>query len=232
LEESRILEGTVISPTGHGISGARIVALPEYADEEVWTTQIPEATTDIDGVFDLSLPAATEYVQLTVFPPGFAITQQRLKWAESEPAIIPVDSENGTVVVAFEDPPLAWSDGSGFPRRLVTLRKPYAIASPYLSIWSRAHGQESIDDLWILPMIEPGAVRACFGGAAIRFLSTASADLPPEIIRDHCVDGTLDAGSELLLTIPSAWVHREYEAQRQSEEEKLGRAVEGDSAVH
>lgn len=196
------LSGLVVSPGGDGVPGAQVVALPEHIGGQRLTASVPKIVTDFEGVFEIDLPARAELVQLTVYPPGFAATQQRiaLRRDETSPVIIPVDNVGGTIVLRYENPPSQWLD-TPFELTLNTvLFSPYAHVPLYLSRWSEgAQRVRATDFEVVFPMVEPGPVRVCFGPEFVALLATAAPVATS--LEDRCFGGDLPPHGELVLEV-------------------------------
>jgi len=82
------LAGTVVDPAGIPVYGAQVFA--SFAGWGQLTSVLPEASTDVSGIFNLSLPAGIGEMALTIFPPGFAARQVVVDPFGREPLVIPV----------------------------------------------------------------------------------------------------------------------------------------------
>ncbi len=199
LEDDAHLQGVVLSATGQGVPGARVVALLSSRTVQTPTPWVPEAHTDLDGVFDLRLPPSASEARLTVYPPGFAVTQTRIELPASDPVIIPVEPLGGTVVVTYEDPPVGLRDSLKANTMLMgrmTLGTQFALMA-----WAQVHGVVSGWDTFVVPMLEPGPYTACLGPANAYLLSGSM--LPPELARRSCASGELAPHGRLDLQIPA-----------------------------
>ena len=211
LKDSRQVEGQVVTASGSGLPGVEILPIPESTTGQPLGFWIPHFHTDFDGVFELDLPTATEGLRLTLFPPGFAMTQIRIDARSDQPVIVPVDSVAGTVVIRYEDPEPDWQDQL---RLHTALFHHHGIPSVFLMRWVSGHGLvgQSPRDAWVIPSLEPGPYRACFGGAITAHLGVGST--PPAPLMDQwCSEpGYLASGGELVLTIPHRVLAAEFDA--------------------
>jgi hypothetical protein len=196
LSQRREVAGLVVGPEGQGLPGVRVIGRLEQ-ERQFLSEEIPEAYTDVDGQFKLRLPPKTEGVQLTVFPPGFAVTQVRVDARRGEPAVIPVRQVGGTVVLSYED----GSEPSRLPRRRrLSLFHEFGVGFlQALDDWARLHGRQPDEPgRFAVPMLEPGPYTACFDVGDLAFLSGRV----PAGAGDRCASGELVPGSELVLTVP------------------------------
>jgi len=195
LQKRTKLSGLVVGPDGSGVPGARVVGLIEQ-EARYLAAIIPEASTDVDGQFTLWLPKSTEGLQLTILPPGFAVTQLRVDVRNPQPLVIPVNLAEGTLVLRYApgDRPLAQQAFDTFLFHDSQL--PY---SNILTDWASANGVAQTDpNTFTVPGLEPGLYTACFG---LDPTVHCSGRLPPSL-RDRCVSGQLGAFGELVLKVP------------------------------
>lgn len=218
VEDALALTGLVVAPNGEGVVGAQVVALPEPVGAKPSFAYIPTGTTDVEGAFEVSVPAHTRFVQLTVFPPGFAVTQQRISLpiaaevSADRPIIVPVESEGGTVTVTFEDLDEDWRPEL---RSRVSLWAPMGIYASQLFRWAGLHAVVAPDDRMVIPMLRPGPYRACFGREASSLMGTPETP-GGELAKQACAEGHLAPGGALELRIP-ALVTTESEGDTSSE---------------
>jgi hypothetical protein len=191
------LAGMVVSPEGQGVPGARVMANLEQ-DQRFLSSVVPETFTDIDGKFDLKLPAATQGVQLTVLPPGFSITQIRVQAGRPEPIVVPVSPVGGTIVVSFTPDP---TKPALVQRLATTLFSEFRVGSPrVLEDWAMAHGVEQGEPgRFVIPMVEPGKYTAC----PDVWLQTFETGRLPGPLAERCASGDLAPFGELLLKLPA-----------------------------
>jgi hypothetical protein len=186
------LTGEVVDPGGNPVFGAQVVAM--FSGLGTLTTALPRASTDVSGVFKLTLPAGVDGVQLTVFPPGFAVRQLYADPHDDAPLVIPVSSEGGTLILRYED--------GGPDRRLpafeTSIVHDFVLASPYLlESWAELNGVAGPDARqFVIPQLEPGRYTACRTAQVGALLAGNPA--PPGI---PCVSGDLPAGGELRLDL-------------------------------
>ncbi len=205
LEEKIYLKGMVLSTARHGIPGAKLYAFPEAASGQPLSATVPQAFTDVSGVFDLTLPATTRAVQVLVLPVGFAATRLRVELPTEETVLITVEQEGGTVAVGYEAPPdeLLMLNSLFDPLKIGTtlLRDGFLGPGLILQEWSKLNQVQQFRGELTVPMLEPGSYTACFGRDLGRLLSRGS-QLPGELMRRRCVSGDLAPFGELYLEIP------------------------------
>ena len=192
------VQAQLLSSEGQPVVGARIFGLVEQ-DSYTLTNAIPEATTDVQGSFSLSIPSKAKGLLLTAMAPGFAMRQFHFDRQELDgQLLLTVDQIGGTVVL---------KEQSGGIEALysVNLFKDRLLAHSYaLSDWAKANGfRRDKDGPLTLPMLEPGRYTAC----AVR-PHHQRIYLDGMIPNDEssCVSGELPAFGELVLTVPSKTV--------------------------
>ncbi len=189
------LSGQVVDPGGNPLFGAQVVAM--FPGLGTLTTALPQTSTDVSGVFSLSLPAGVEGVQLTVFPPGFAVRQLYADARGKEPLVIPVSQDGGTLILRYaQDRP-----DRRLPALETSIVHEFVLASPYiLESWAELNGAPAPEDRqFVIPMLEPGHYTACRTVHVGAFLAGDPA--PPGV---PCASGELPAGGELKLDLPGA----------------------------
>ena len=191
------LSGLVVSPEGQGIPGANVIANLEQTDVFLSST-IPETYTDIDGQFELRLPAGAHDVQLTILPPGFAIVQVRVEAGRPEPLVIPASPIGGTIVLSYARDP---SQPAALQRLSTTLFRDFRVGLPSALLeWAAAHGADESDPgAFVIPMVEPGQYTACFDAWLPTF---ASGRLTARVAKE-CASGVLAPFGELRLRLPT-----------------------------
>lgn len=198
LHREKVLHGQVVNPQGRGVAGAQIIGWFEQGARAI-SSNVPRVTTDVNGVFEMKIPSAVEGVVLTVLPPGFAVTQQRVAVRDPEPVWIPVDVVGGSVVVSGGE------NSEGAPRPLRSssvflfgdrLLSPLIL----LQSWARSHGVASTVGRFVAPMLEPGTYTACVNPGDLSLRTT----FPPPDSASRCATGTLAPYGELTLVLPDA----------------------------
>jgi len=114
--------------------------------------------------------------------------------------IVPVETVGGTVVVSYEDPPVALRDRLKAETVLAsagTLGTTFALMD-----WANLHGAAATWDRLVLPMLEPGPYLACVGSAAVPYLASG-APPPPEVTATFCAGGELAPHGRLELRLPA-----------------------------
>ncbi len=191
LGEAETFVGSIVSTFGP-VPGAAVFAMPLRAGETIAVLQ-PQAQSDANGRFSLSLPPTTDALDLIVAPPGYALSTHRISTVaaqKGETATIPVHRQGGTLVLELA-PGQTLSD----LYRIATLhREGVRLDAATLLRWRNtyspsgyASGSASTDtDPWAtrIPMLAFGTYTVCRRGAD----------------RD-CVSGYLPPGGELILSL-------------------------------
>lgn len=198
LHREKVLQGQVVNPQGRGVPGAQIIGWFEQGARAI-SSNVPRVTTDVNGVFELEIPGAVEGVVLTVLPPGFAVTQQRVAVRDPEPVLISVDVVGGSVVVSGGE------DSEGQPRALrssTVFLFGDRLLSPLILLqsWARSHGTSATLSRFVAPMLEPGTYTACVNPGDLSLRTT----FPPPDASGRCATGTLPPYGELTLVLPDA----------------------------
>lgn len=208
VEQRRVL-GAVLGPDGQGVPGASVLTFP-IANGVRASDRLPTETTDVEGTFELWLPAWSDEVLLTVFPPGFSVTQARVDLESEAPLLIPVDDIGGTLEVTYES---ELDEGSSPKvRRVRTLifAAGSLLDSQALESWARAHGQEQPADGFVVPRLAPGLYVACLEPDAGPFMTGE-----PPAEAERCASGTLPPFGtlELHLAAPARSTSKSTEAR-------------------
>lgn len=194
LRSGSEITGQVLSPSGQPIAGALVVGLIEQPTLSL-TNTVPEATTTVDGVFEMSAPPGAVAAQLTVMAPGFAVRQVRVDLQDISPLVVPMEAVGGSVVLRFDDSPGSFQKILLFRDRLVALWM-------YLDRWAIANGVRSgAPGYRLIPLLEPGPYTACFDLGSVEPLLTGR---PPPPGDDRCVEGVLSPFGLLELELPFA----------------------------
>jgi Carboxypeptidase regulatory-like domain len=191
------LSGLVVGPTGQGVPGASVLGFIEQGDRDL-VLFAPQATTDVGGQFTLGLPADTEGMVLTVFPPGFAVTQVRIDARRAEPLVLPVHPAGGTVVVRFAEDP----ESVPSVRHRIRLSREHLLpGTAILEDWTRLNGHPAGQPgRLVVPMLEPGRYTACVDPAP----SVLRSGRLPAGAGGRCASGELGPYGEIELALPAA----------------------------
>jgi hypothetical protein len=195
LRRKITISGLVVGAGGQGVPGANVESFLEQ-DHGPVTELHPHAVTDVAGQFTLKVPAAARMAQLTVFAPGYAVTQLRLDVRQAEPLIIPLHRAGGTVTVVYE--PSGDPEEPPIVRQLaISLFRDYKVGNPSsLGHWAQVHGMTPEPGSFPIPMLEPGTYTACLGvGDLVRVTGRPPSGNPA------CASGELTAGGELVLHV-------------------------------
>jgi len=191
LESRASLSGQVIAPDGAGVPGAMVVASSSESSGRVFDL-FSRTLTDVDGIFSFSLALEVgDPVTLTVFPPGFALTQVEAAVPRIEaPILIPVATAAGTLVVTYEG-------GEAYAalqkrRRTWLIRPAGPVGTPdSVEEWARIqghrHGLET--EILTVPGLAPGFYAVCFGS------------YPTVLNQGNCASGEVSPFGELQLKL-------------------------------
>jgi hypothetical protein len=197
LREESLLDGQVISSMGLGVPGAQVLARLDKSERPL-VGVMPSATTDLDGVFSLSLPQGAGRMILSVLAPGFAVKSLVVDARESRTLMIELDQTGGTLVVTYD----GGDEARPALRRYATeLFRPHLVASSAALLqWAEAHGELQADpERYVVPMLEPGPYTVCYD---VGFAVLSAGWPPPGGLPDRCAGGILPAFGELHLSVP------------------------------
>jgi hypothetical protein len=194
------LSGMVLSSAGAGIPGARVV----LTLVNVPLMSVIEDYTDMDGVFDIPLPAAAGEVLVTAFPPGFAVAQERFEVSD-EGVLITAEEVGGTVIIEYEGAEELEPMQKGRLKTRTVLLHDFVLGHTFaLQAWTKLHGIADPGKSLVIPMLEPGWYTACADSEA-NGMAYRGITLTPQV-EARCVSGNLAPNGELVLRIPSsAW---------------------------
>jgi hypothetical protein len=192
VREQVKLAGIVLGPAGQAVPGAYVY--PRIEQEGAPLTLYPPATyTDVDGQFEMRLPAAAEGVQLTVYPPGFAVKTVRIDVRRNPSVTLAVSPLGGTVVLDFGREP------SGLELNQLDLFGEYSLGPPSAwRQWAALFGPPADASKLEIPMLEPGRYTACQGVHSL----TYRGGRPPIGNGGQCASGELGPNGTLTLRLP------------------------------
>jgi len=201
VRDDKVLDGQVLSPNGLGVVGARVVGWVEQSSDLYLTSAVAEAVTDVDGVFEMKLPGAADRVQMTVFPPGFAVSHFRIDLRERSSVVLPVEPVGGDILLRFDEAPTN-------PLGLSIFSPHWLAHADAFRNWAEVHGVASADPtLFYIPRVRPGYYRICYG------VPTFSGRLAPELESSHCVGGEVVPHGQLRLELPISEIEPAYETE-------------------
>lgn len=187
LQESRVVEGRVVSRTG-AVPGARVMAWPLLAGNP--GQSISEYVTGPDGSFRLQIWGNSALLNVMVLSPGHALRMATVLAEPGHKPEIPLDTQGGTLVFEL-------SEGGPTP---LLVRNGVFIPLPMLDLWRRVQGERSQDPRRIVvPQMEAGPYSLCAGAGVVSSLSQSGE--PPAAM---CVSGVLSPYGELVLRSPAA----------------------------
>lgn len=197
VKKKRELKGLVAGPGGQGVPGALLFAILDGGGP-ILALAVPQAVTDVAGQFTLRLPAEAGRFHLAVMAPGFALTQVAVDARGTEPLIVPVRQEGGTLIVRYQPPPASSGPAALVTRSKTALLHQAFLWGPMLERWGVAQGYPQGEaDRFVIPMLEPGSYTACFDLPWQSFYEGR----PPAEAASRCVGGELAPGGELILSL-------------------------------
>ena len=157
LDRLARLRGRVISESGPAI-GAQVLVTPQgLRSGEPPNAAV--AVTDPNGHFEVSIPPETTTVQVTVLPPGFALTVLQAPVRKGEDLTIVVERFGGQLEVVSATP----IDWSGLAPQPVVFRDDIMIGASTLRSWASAQGRQQMDpNRLVVPMMASGAYQICW----------------------------------------------------------------------
>lgn len=194
LRPSREIAGQVVSngiPVASAIVEARTAEPPTAGFSD-------RARSDREGRFTLEVHPAATLLSVTIRPPGYALTA-RYAFAE-EPLLLEVSRHGGDLVLVT-DAPSEEVERRGL--RLWLLAEGQILSWQSLWEWARGHSVIWSTESTAVrtPNLAPGRYEACFVGqqAVVQSQRDTGGWRPAAF---GCVEGYLQAGSELVLTMP------------------------------
>lgn len=221
LETSHRITGHLVGSRGEAIGAARVVASPKYEPGQSPNTSDTVVFTDLEGVFEMTVPGRADEYWLTFGPPGYALDHQLVRLPLDSPLIVLAEEAAGNVVVLFDDPPELFRDAKlgsiggdyAYLKILTQLVGEGPLGDFFgLQSWRQQHGANELDHPFrqTYPRLAPGPYSACFGNGLVGMYSQGR-PLPAEIEERHCDSGYLSPGGELELTIPPSAYQAEAE---------------------
>ena len=199
LEESVMIIGQVVATDGRGIPGVKVLGIAEGVGGQRFSSTVEQATSDLDGVFEIPLPPAAEYGHLSFFPPGYAVTQRRIRARDTEPLIVVVEPVGGTLVVSYRQEGTSYSPAELKSRTQIAAKS--LLFGLQLRYWQELYGIPDDPGRFIAPMLEPGPYLVCMGLQPSSYLVLGRLP-PPEVAAEYCVSGDLPPHGELHLDLP------------------------------
>ncbi|MEM9291917.1 MAG: carboxypeptidase-like regulatory domain-containing protein [Acidobacteriota bacterium] len=161
-----ILHGRLVDPQGKPLLGAQLIGLPKSCADGEECQYVPgsvNATTSLDGRFELNVGENASELKLFLLAPGQALTLRTLRVPSADsdsvgrsmahPITLQTEGQGGTLYLP-EDFVAAGLQVSldGVP-----------ITSSLLRRWAQAHGSKpTVDGLWPIPQLESATYQACW----------------------------------------------------------------------
>lgn len=193
LKEETLLRGQVLGEA-HPIPGARVTAVPAHRP----LLLVPTVSTDGEGRFELSLPADTEIVDLSVSAPGRTLgVFRRQVDPEAAPVRLSLPETGGRLVLTGIEPYDEAGNRSILP--LVSLDG-VPLGRHEVEAWASIHLSEVEENTLVFeaPAMAPGSYTACgvpAGELVAWYLGQSRSQ--------RCVSGVLAPHGELVLELPS-----------------------------
>ena len=156
LRARKRFAGVVVSPAGP-VPAAQVL-VGAFGGGDKPSSRIAEtATTDVQGRFEVDLEPSITDAQVTVLPPGYALTTARVSVTQ-EPATIAVEVSGGDLVVGL---PGAFVPGRSTSAPLIS-RDGLYLGADTLRQWAQLNGVPQPDPArLVVPRMSPGRYEAC-----------------------------------------------------------------------
>ena len=203
VRERETVAGRVVSPAGP-VVGARVVAMVRRGGVATPFAVTPQATSGLDGRFELELPPGTDGLDLVVHPPGYALTVRRIEPLPEEGIEVEVEEHGGTLVIHGYNPP---EGPEGIPPNSfpLVLHDGIALGGGTLGNWIETSGRDSPwwrSEPLVVPAMPPGGYAVCRPDFSALFRAFALGEDPAPVLSASCVRGFLPPYGELELRAP------------------------------
>lgn len=184
MRRQRKLAGRVVSAFGP-VAGARLVITPVSATAR---SVVYPITTDTDGTFSTTVPAATNELDLYVVANGLAFTMDHMRYHPGR-FLVTLESRGGALTLR----------GKGSPQLAIVVQEG-ALIDPSLMRLHAGGQWNATPDGWTLlvPMTEPGPYSLCRVAPENR----AAFRMSNGVAGGRCVSGQLPPGGALTLELP------------------------------
>lgn len=205
LRKKVAFEAELTSSAGP-VAGALVFGVPRKGGLEYPLAVQPQAASDVEGRFQLQLPADYDSLELIILPPGFALTIRRIAGRTAGLNRIAVDEAGGNLTLRTRDA-LHLEDRESL-RPIVSVAGTVLDPS-LLQQWARTNGEVNrAPEFLVVPRLPAGAYMACWLGiqdhvATLAGGVTLSAVLQRRASEGACVAGELPALGELSLALPA-----------------------------
>ncbi len=202
------VHGAVVSSQGP-VPGTLIIGIPTKGGLEFPFMVRPKAVTDLNGTFELLIPADTQSLQIVALPPGYSLTTFRINGVPKEPVRLPVIEHGGELRLDFESG-TGGQTGRDAPSPVVVYDG-VILDSAILKQWAQLKLADVRNPAeLVVPEMPPGDYQACwvtYGRYAQQFVNKAGQSFPGRA----CVSGYLS---------PYGVLDLELDAQESSSEGK------------
>lgn len=156
LRPRKRFTGLVVSPAGP-VPAAQVLVGAFGGGDSPATRLAESTTTDVRGRFEVELEGSITMAQVTVLPPGYALTTARVV-VGPEPATIAVEASGGDLVVGL---PAVFQPGRSTSAPVVS-RDGLYLGADTLRQWARLNGMPQADPTrLVVPRMSPGRYEAC-----------------------------------------------------------------------
>jgi len=158
LRQKQLIAGQVLSATG-GVPRAPVWVATYRGGPHTPNIDLATTTTDITGSFELAIPASATHLQLTAFPPGYALATLPISEISKERFIVQVQPHGGTLTFELAEP-IDWVEPWS-PRPTLFID---GIALPwyFLKRWADINAVNNPDELhFTVPRLRAGNYQAC-----------------------------------------------------------------------
>lgn len=161
VRPKKTLSGRVVEPAGEPVPGVWIEVEP-FAGGRFDVMNAGQHQTELDGSFEVPLPASTTEVRLMVLAPGFALYRSRLPLGDA--GDLALSRSSGTLALELPGP-VAWGDPSAL-RPFVVHPEGDRTFVGQLAQWARLNGLAvdlgSDPRRLEIPLLPPGTYSVCW----------------------------------------------------------------------
>lgn len=191
------VSGQVVTPQGP-LAGAQVVGWPDMSSSH--HVSFTDVGTDVDGIFQLDVPATARWLNLLVRAPGFATRILREPADPEKPIMIVMDRDGGDVVLELPVPSQTASTVNVAERQPMPIFSHGGASIPALVFRmlspSVRHAHDSLGQL-ILQNLESGEYSLCVAPEGLA--TSRQRERAPAAAQ--CASGFLSPGGVLVLSL-------------------------------